>query len=135
MGLHYGSKLDSMWSGVKPEELRAHWANELAGFQDMPEAIGHALDNLPESFPPTLGEFKKLCLSVPRKVAFELPPPKANDSFVASIFQKVKDAPKESDPKAWAYRLRARERACERLTAAQRTMWRAALNEDAGAQA
>lgn len=35
----------------------------------------------------------------------------------------------EKDPLAWAHRLLQRELRCERLTAAQRDMWRVALGQ------
>lgn len=37
----------------------------------------------------------------------------------------------DADPRAWAHRLRRRELMHERLTNAQRAMWRAALREGA----
>jgi hypothetical protein len=43
-------------------------------------------------------------------------------------------APKASDPKAWARRLRAREIACEDLSMFQRAAWREALHEPASAR-
>lgn len=128
MGLHYGSRLDTMWAGQEPAELHAYWARELAGLQAAPEVIGHALDHLPDEKPPTLGEFKRLCAAAPRASAPRLEAPKANADFVAKVMAEMRAAAaSQTDPKAWAHRLRLRETSAERLSTCQRTMWRAAL--------
>ena len=140
MGLHYGSRLDTMWAGQEPAELHAFWARELAGLQAAPEVIAHALDHLPAERPPSLGEFKALCAAAPRANQVRLPAPKANPDFVAKVMADMKAiAGKAPGPKAWAHALRIQEVGGLRLTPAQRTMWRAALAADlstaAGAQA
>lgn len=128
MGLHYGSRLDTMWAGQEPSELHRFWASELAGLQASPEVIAHALDHLPEDRPPTLGEFKRLCANAPRKGLAALPPPKPNVEFVAKVMEDMRKAASEvTSPKAWAHRLRLEETTGGRLTPAQRAMWRAAL--------
>jgi hypothetical protein len=52
------------------ENAKAVWADELAGFNDKPEAIAYALKNLPNDFPPNALEFAEICRRAPRK---ELP--------------------------------------------------------------
>lgn len=129
MGLHYGSRLDTMWAGQDPAELHRFWASELAGLETAPDVIAHALDHLPEERPPTLGEFKRLCATAPRPEQKRLPPPKANNEFVARVMADMrKAAATVTDQKSWAHRLRLAETSGERLTQAQRCMWRSALN-------
>lgn len=136
MGLHYGSRLDTMWAGQDPAELHRFWGAELSGLETAPEVIAHALDNLPEDKPPTLGEFKRLCATAPRAQQKRLPPPKPNAEFVAKVMRDMRSAAAASgDPKAWARRLRLAETNGERLDAAQRVMWRSAIQPRQGAEA
>jgi len=129
MGLHYGSRLDTMWAGQDPQELHAFWARELANLAAAPEVIAHALDHLPEDKPPTLGEFKRLCASAPRPPHKLIPPPTANPEFVAKVLADLKKfAAGGNSGREWAYRLQLREMNGEKLTKAQRDMWRAAIN-------
>ena len=77
---YYGSRYTNMW---KTGELLANgedaghvnmmrvWAEKLGGFQDHPECIAHALENLPEH-PPTLPVFIDLCRRAPRKEPLKL---------------------------------------------------------------
>ena len=136
MGLHYGSRLDTMWAGQDPAELHRFWATELAGLETAPEVIAHALDHLPEDRPPSLGEFKRLCAVAPRAAAKRLPPPKPNAEFVAKVMADMREARRSAPPaKAWAYELREAETRGERLSAGQRFMWRQALANEPGARA
>lgn len=129
MGLHYGSRLDTMWAGQDPAELHRFWAQELAGLAAAPEVIAHALDNLPDERPPTLGEFRKLCISAPRMAQKQLPAPRPNGEFVAKVMAEMREAAGvDANPKAWAHRLRLREANGDKLTPAQRSMWRAAIS-------
>ena len=90
MSLNCGSRFASMWSGVDPVKLKAHWAKELGCFADNPQAIGHALDHMPDDRPPTLGEFRKLCINAPRKLPPLLPAPKPDLQRVKALVQKAK---------------------------------------------
>jgi hypothetical protein len=45
----------------------------------------------------------------------------------AQAWERVKQAHAANDPKAWAWRLRARELSGERLSLVQRRFWREAL--------
>lgn len=136
MGLHYGSRLDTMWAGQAPAELHRFWASELAGLEAAPEVIAHALDHLPDDRPPTLGEFKRLCQNAPRAEHKRLPPPKPNAEFVAKVMADMRAvAIKSPGPKAWAHALRIEETGGLRLSMAQKTMWRAALATDLSSEA
>lgn len=66
----YGSLFLDRWRGCDMANVKATWAEELAGFKDRPEAIAYALRSLAdERFPPTLPEFLAACRRAP------LPPP------------------------------------------------------------
>ena len=129
----YGAAFDRQWEcppGVAPEDhgrqLKAHWGRELARYQQAPDAIRHGLDNLPPH-PPNLVEFRAACNRRPEQAQLALPPAKADPGRVAAELSRMRMAGGSDDPKAWAWRLRDRENAGERLTIAQRDMWRAAL--------
>jgi hypothetical protein len=47
------------------ENAKVTWAEELSGFSKWPEAIGYALDHLPERVPNCI-KFKELCRNAPR---------------------------------------------------------------------
>ena len=49
---------------------------------------------------------------------------------VMAELARIRASIKAENPKAWAWRLRDRENAGERLTIAQRDMWRAALKSE-----
>ncbi len=58
----YGNKFAAMWEGTNPHDVKAVWAEELAGFRDMPHCIKHALDACMDSdWPPSLPTFVKSC--------------------------------------------------------------------------
>lgn len=125
--VRYGSAWLNMWAGVSPELVKADWAEQLAFFADHPEAIKNALDNLPADKPPTVVQFRMLC-----RIPEVLPIARAVEIVDPVVLAAVRKAvaPKTESPKDWARRLRQKERACERLTWAQRAMWRAALGDE-----
>jgi hypothetical protein len=127
--VRYGSAWTNLWQGIDPAAVKADWAEELAGFESNPAAIKHALDNLPPDRPPMSARFKALCLNRPEPMPKQLPAPKADDAIVKAVVAAVKPSA-GSDPKAWAYELRRRDRLGDRLTKAQRDMWRAALGAE-----
>lgn len=56
----YGSaRMARMWGEQDPGELVGYWVQQLDGVQRA--AIQYALNHLPESMPPTVGEFRRLC--------------------------------------------------------------------------
>jgi len=127
--VRYGSQWLNLWAGVPPELVKADWAEELAAYGPHPEAIKHALDNLPVDKPPTVAQFRLLCRNSPKMAPPALPAPVADPKIVAAVKQAL--APKKEDPKDWARALRKRENACGRLTITQRAMWREALKSEA----
>lgn len=132
----YGAAFDRQWecpAGVDAAEfagqMLAHWGRELRGYQQAPQALAYALDNLPPH-PPNLVEFKGLCRRRPDAQQARLPapdvPPEAMLKAVAAI---VKPAP--VDGRDWARQLQKREQSGERLTAYQRFAMREAMREAA----
>lgn len=128
LAVRYGSAWARMWEGIDPAAVRADWAEELAGFEANPSAIQHALANLPPDRPPTVAQFKALCINRPEALPPLLPAPKADDAVVKAVNDAVK--PKTgAAANAWAYELRRRDRMGERLTILQRKAWREAVGD------
>lgn len=132
LALTYGVRFHDLYAGMDAAMVRRNWAKELDGVSS--DGIKYALRNLPEKFPPNVLEFRRLCMS--RRTEAEtlrLPPPKPRP-IGPQEREKLAEAlaplrKRDPDPKGWAKRLRNRELACERLTLAQRDMWRGALHE------
>jgi hypothetical protein len=59
----YGTLFSDRWRDCDLNDVKAAWAEELAGFSDNPECYGLALKAMVEEckFPPTLPEFFALC--------------------------------------------------------------------------
>lgn len=137
---NYGAHFDRQWqcpAGVEPAEhvasLMAVWGEKLGGFAKNPAAIRHALDNLPAD-PPNLLQFRALCIGRPEPAPLALPAPPADPARVAAAMATVVKLQAES-PKDWAWRLKEREESGERLSMAQKAMWRAALGSVAAKEA
>lgn len=87
--VRYGSAFLGRWNGIDMELVKADWAEELAGLENWPDAIKHALDTLQaDKSAPTVNEFKAACLRCP-KTALELPPPPANPAFAKQVLGQV----------------------------------------------
>lgn len=130
LALTYGVRFNDVYAGMQPEMVRANWAKELGDVSR--EGVDYAFDNLPERFPPNVLEFRKLCQSRRTEATrLALPPPKpaGMSPDVAREVARIRAAQRDSDPRAWARRLRMRELACEPLSPTQREMWRDALRE------
>lgn len=72
---HYGTRFLNMWkSGDTLDNgqdaglynAQRTWAEKLAGFEEHPECISHALESLPD-IPPTLPQFLEMCRRAPKK--------------------------------------------------------------------
>lgn len=130
LALTYGVRFHDAYAGMDAGMVRRNWAKELDGVSS--EGIKYALRNLPDRFPPNVLEFRKLCQG--RRTEAEvlrLPPPKPQgmSADVRERIERIGKTTRDTDPRAWARRLRQRELACEKLTPTQREMWRAALAE------
>ena len=135
LALTYGVRFNDVYLGMDAGMVRRNWAKELGDVSR--EGIDYAFENLPERFPPNVLEFRKLCQSRRIEAArLALPPPRpvGVSEAVAREVARIRAAQRDSDPRAWARRLRSRELACERLTPTQREMWRDALREPAPAK-
>lgn len=128
MQVRYGDSWTRKWEGLDMAAVEADWSEELGGFANAPDAIKYGLAHLPREWPPTAGQFAALCLRRPDAALPALPAPTADAAVVAAAVAKAIGGPKsDTDPKAWAWRLRRLELECCRLSMAQRAMWREAL--------
>lgn len=135
----YGHDFLRRWEGLDMAMVKADWADELAGYGSMPQAIKYGLDNLPADKPPTAKQFRAICNTVPMATHLALPAPvepqsEAVRARVAAVGQVA------GDPKAWAKRLRDIELNHGgympnglKMTRAAREMWRTALESEAAA--
>lgn len=130
--LVYGRDFIGRWEGLELADVKTDWGHELSGFEDWPEAIAHALANLPHGKPPTVLEFRELARKAPRRATLELPAPPADPARVAAELRKLGSLtarkPKaEVDKKDWARRLKARHDAGAPLKPVQIRFYREAL--------
>jgi hypothetical protein len=129
----YGASFDRQWQcpeGVDPSDhvksLKWFWAQSLSGYQQSPQAIHFALDNLP-AHPPNLVEFKSICMRRPEPELAKLPEPKADPKIAEAVLKSI-EKPNGRHPKEWAENLQSREQSGERLSQFSRGAWREALN-------
>lgn len=125
--VRYGAPWLALWAGVDLAAVKADWSNELAGIGA--DAIKYALDHLPPDRPPTVGQFRLLCLNRP-PAAPALPAPKPDPEVARKALAAINVSPSGRAALQWAHELRKRDIAGERLTKAQRDMWRAALKNE-----
>jgi hypothetical protein len=113
LSMTYGSEFKNKWNGIPLNEVKSSWSHELGIFADNLNAIGWALQNLPDRCP-NLIEFKSLCKQAPRPTTIALDAPKAPvevvDKVLAEIALKAFKAPKDDngnvDHKRWAKKLK-----------------------------
>lgn len=74
-GLIYGREFSGRWEGINEDEVRADWKRELGAVLDKPQAVMHALTHLPDDKPPTVLQFRKLCINRPIAFVPALPAP------------------------------------------------------------
>ena len=135
--LVYGQSFLRRWDGLDLAAVKADWAHELRGFAQAPNAIAHGLAHLPtEGPPPTVLQFRQLCVRAPMVERVALSDSKPDPQRVAATLARLREKrPNPRDPKGWAWGLKAREeRDPKCLSAAQRDMWRAALALDLARQ-
>ena len=123
--VRYGQAFLGRWAGVDLADVKADWAEQLAGFTSRPDCIKYALENLPDDKPPTVAVFKALCNAMPEPNVLKLSAPRSAPP--AEVIQAIKTVFKPGDAKAWAYCLQGREAAGEKLSSIQRRFWREAL--------
>ena len=120
MALVYGRDFIGRWEGLELSDVKTDWGHELAGFENWPEAIAHALGNLPPERPPTVLQFRELARKAPKPDRPALPEPVANPERMAAELRKLAPILKQArgggvDQKAWAKRLIARDAAGEKV--------------------
>ena len=109
--LIYGRDFTGRWEGMNICDIKTDWSHELDGYDKRPKSIAWALDNLPQSKPPTVLEFRKLCNTMPQEATLLLPEPKSDPAFVAQVLAKITEAPLKIDDRDWARRIIARHAA------------------------
>lgn len=82
--LVYGHEFLNRWRDIDIDAVKADWAHELDGFENHPEALGHALAHLPVK-PPTVLEFREIARKCPPPVFKALPAPAASEESKAKV--------------------------------------------------
>lgn len=127
LSVRYGSAWLRLWEGIDIAAVKADWADCLSGLSG--DSIKHALQHLPADKPPTVAQFKALCVSRPEAAVPQLPAPIAKQEAVDRA-RELGISIGRVGSKEWAHELRRRELACDRLTAFQWEAWREALAAD-----
>jgi hypothetical protein len=130
----YGAEFKNKWAGLNIADVKSTWAYELGMFRTNLNAIGWALENLPDRCPNVI-EFKNLCKQAPRPAMQALGEPKAPldvvDKELAKIalqaFKQPVDERGNVDHKRWAKRLKARDDKGEILSPIQKQFYKEAL--------
>jgi hypothetical protein len=124
----YGQAFLRQYDGVDLADVKANWAQELAVFQQAPDALAYGLDHLPADRPPTVLAFRELCRRPTEHATstLRLPLPKPDPAMARAIRDAWKPVGM-GGPRAWADRLRKREEDGEKLTQFQRKAWRDAI--------
>jgi hypothetical protein len=129
--VRYGARFLSLYSGVDLNAVKADWAEHLSGFSgERGRCLAFALDNLPDEAP-NVAQFRALCNRAPEPAVKMLPGPKPDMQRVNAEVAKLRTVSRtEHGPKAWAWRLKAREEQGDRLGPYQRRAWREALQAE-----
>ena len=92
-GQQFAGKFSKVDSGVDVgiENFKESLATRLGGFIDHPDALRHALDNLPETHCPNVPEFHRLAQSAQRKTsqALSYTPKPADEEKAKAIIAKA----------------------------------------------
>ncbi len=114
----YGPAWDRSKGAAPIGTIKTVWAFQLGNFTHTNAAkrnILWALKNLPDA-PPNAIQFRSLCRSAPGvAAALELPRPPQDPAVVSAIVGGLKAKTVINGMKDWAYRLRARHDAGEKL--------------------
>lgn len=132
LSMTYGTEFKNKWTGMPLNEIKTHWAYELSQFASNLNAIGWALQNLPDRCP-NLIEFKSLCKQAPRPTTIALDAPKVPievvDTEISKIIASLVKTPESTgDHKRWARRLKERHEKGEKLSPYQINCYKVALN-------
>jgi hypothetical protein len=115
--LLHGRDFLSKWEGLDITDVKVDWAHELAGLQENPACIRHALESLPGAKPPTVLEFRALALKCPAPAVPALPAPRLEADIVAGFIGKAKAVQGQgvASPKEWAHTIIRRHEAGEKV--------------------
>ena len=102
----YGREFMARWDGMDNNSVKSAWADALGCYAGNLEAIGYALEHLPERAP-NLIVFKNLCLLAPAKDVPRLESPKADLVIVAHVMAGLqqREAKPKDDGRGWARRI------------------------------
>lgn len=128
LSLVYGRDFTNRWDGLPLDAVKCDWAHELSGFENHPESIKYALQILPQSKPPTVLEFRNLANSCPKMTINELPLPPVDPKIIEMVTQGMR--PVTNQPhgmKQWAYILKSRHDAGEKMNSYQISCFKTAL--------
>ena len=95
LSARYGKAFLGQYDGVALEDVMADWAEELGGFGTRPEALAHAIANLPERAP-NVAQFRALCVGAP-SAAPALPPVPADPARVQAELAKFNRTAQPTD--------------------------------------
>lgn len=130
----YGRDFMSRYEGQDSGAVKTSWGHELDGYRNNLRPIAWALENLPDRAPNVL-EFRAICRRAPAAEVPLLPEPKADPKRIAEELAKlggIREAAKVPyRAKEWAYTLKTRHEAGDRLNANQIRCYRAALELEA----
>lgn len=131
----YGARFHDLWKGTNPENVKATWAEKLAGFAGRPDALKAALDACDDKpWPPTLPDFLGFCRNAAGRgdAIVALPPPEISKAEQERRAEKLAEASARLKFQAntdWAKRLRERYLSGEKLIHCQIEMASGALGE------
>jgi len=136
--LVYGSgRLNATYREQDIGTVKRHWAHELRGV--MRDDIAYGLTVLPADHLPNVLEFKQACMRRPvYNAPKRLEAPRANPEHARAVLGRLHALAEQfrgrgqQDPKAWAWKLKARHEAGEKIPSAHVTMYRAALARELG---
>ncbi len=127
--LTFGRDFLSRWEGIPIEDVKVDWAHELRGFQQNPAAIAYGLEHCIAGKPPTVQEFKSACYRKPDTTPL-LPSPVVDPVIAARVLEGLRESAKtKPSMKDWAYRLKSRHEAGDKLNRNQIACYQAALGE------
>lgn len=131
LSLAYGREFIGRWEGLSIGDVKTDWSHELAGFENWPEAIAFAFDHLPEK-PPTVQQFRSICMKAPAKQHLALPAPQANPDRMRTEIAKLKESMSAKPvskvrDRDWAHRILNRYTAGEKISPAVVNMARQGL--------
>lgn len=103
----FGRDFLSRYEGLEVAAVKAEWAEDLAGFQQSPNAIRYALENIPSDKPPTSLQFRDLCRRAPQYMPKALPLPDLDPAIAQTVRATFRPILGQGD-RSWIAKLRGR---------------------------